>query len=58
MGKVLDNTHIEKRLLDLDSVNVTYNNWNIIVNLLQSKKYPDSDDENSSHTDYKETVLE
>ena len=57
LWKGLDNTHIEKRLLDLDSVNVTCINRNIIFNM-QSKKSPDSDTENSPHTDDKENVLE
>ena len=57
LWKGLDNTHIEKRLLDLDSVNVTCNNRNIIVNM-QSKKSPDSGAENSPQIDDKENVLE
>ena len=55
---MLDKTHTEKRLLDLDSVNARITIETLLPTLLQSKKYPDSDDENSPHTDYKETVLE
>ena len=57
LGRGLDNAQIKERLLDLDSANVTYNNWNIIVNM-QSKKSPDLDNENSPETDDKEAVLD
>lgn len=57
MGKELENTQSEERLLHLDSIDVTDNSRNIIINM-QSKKSLDSHDENSPGTDDKETVLD
>ena len=50
LGTGLDNAQIKECLLDLDFVDVTYNNQTIIVNM-QSKKFPDLDNENSPETD-------